>query len=385
MKKHCWFVGVLMLCSVVRCTNHTTDSTQIDWDTASILQKAQDYLSLTPETITSHVATRSAGGIHDYYSEGSYWWPNPKDPEGPYIRRDGYRNPENFREHKNVLREFTIMVTVLVAAYQLSEDDQYGLKAIEHLNAWFVHADTRMNPSLRYAQAVKGISTGRGIGIIDTLRLINVALCIELLEEGGLLKGENFKTIQKWFGDFGEWLTTHPYGHDERDNNNNHSTWWGAQVAAYASVAKRADLLAICQTEFKKQLDVQMAEDGSFPDELGRTKPFHYMNYNVRGWTNYADLASTPNENLWDYSSKNGKLKKAIDFAVSFYKNPQDWPYQTELEKEIHPHRNDFLVMAYWGLEEEEYLNIWNELTSNKKDLENADANLLIWKHKFSK
>jgi len=282
MKKHCWFVGVLMLC----------------------------------------------------------WWPNPKDPEGPYIRRDGYRNPENFREHKNVLREFTIMVTVLVAAYQLSEDDQYGLKAIEHLNAWFVHADTRMNPSLLYAQAVKGISTGRGIGIIDTLRLINVALCIELLEEGG---------------------------------------------AAYASVAKRADLLAICQTEFKKQLDVQMAEDGSFPDELGRTKPFHYMNYNVRGWTNYADLASTPNENLWDYSSKNGKLKKAIDFAVSFYKNPQDWPYQTELEKEIHPHRNDFLVMAYWGLEEEEYLNIWNELTSNKKDLENADANLLIWKHKFSK
>ncbi len=377
---------MLILFSVVRCNNHTTIlSSELDWDTTSILQKANIYLSMEPVTITSYVATRSAGGIHDYYSEGSYWWPNPADPEGPFIRKDGRRNPENFRAHKEALKNFSTVVTILVASYQISGNDKYIAKALEHLKAWFVHPDTRMNPSLLYAQAIKGINTGRGIGIIDTLWLINVALCVESLEEAELLKGENRDAIRKWFGDFGEWLTTHPYGHDERNNNNNHSTWWGAQVAAYARAANRKDLLAISQEQFKRQLEIQMAADGSFPDELGRTKPFHYMNYNLRAWTNYADLASTPDENLWKYNCKNGNLKKAIDFAIPYYKTPADWPYLTELEKEIHPHQNDFLVMAYWGLDDKEYLSIWNQLSRNEKDNDEGDANLVIWKSKFSK
>src|SRR4051812_4168789 len=33
---------------------------------------------------------------NDYYSEGPYWWPDPKNPKGPYIRKDGERNPGRF-------------------------------------------------------------------------------------------------------------------------------------------------------------------------------------------------------------------------------------------------------------------------------------------------
>ena len=35
---------------------------------------------------------------HDYFSEGDYWWPDPKNPGGPYIRRDGFSNPANFND-----------------------------------------------------------------------------------------------------------------------------------------------------------------------------------------------------------------------------------------------------------------------------------------------
>lgn len=358
--------------------------TELNLDTTAIIKKADQYLNIKPITITDFVATRSAGGIHDYYSEGSYWWPNPADPEGPFIRKDGQRNPNNFTAHKKVLKKFSSIVTTLIAAYKISNDEKYAAQAIEHLKAWFVDPNTRMNPNLRYAQAIKGINTGRGIGIIDTIRLINVAIGIEALENDKYLKGETLIETKKWFSDFSDWLTTHPYGIDERDNNNNHSTWWGAQVAAYASVAGRKDLLVLCQNQFKKQLELQMVADGSFPDELARTRPFHYMNYNLRAWTTFAQLASTKKENLWNYKSEQGTLQKAIDFAIPFYKNPKSWKYSTAIEKEIYPHKNDFLVLAYMGLKEKKYLKLWMDLDGKEKDNIIGDANLILWNNQCS-
>ena len=34
--------------------------------------------------------------------------PNPDDPDGPYIRRDGLSNPGNFNEHRESLRQMSI-------------------------------------------------------------------------------------------------------------------------------------------------------------------------------------------------------------------------------------------------------------------------------------
>lgn len=356
----------------------------LGFDTQKIIKAAEKYLEQKPVTITAFKAERSAGGIHDYYSEGSYWWANPDDPNGPFIRKDGKRNPNNFKEHKKALRDFCEIVTTLTAAYRLTQDERFAHHATEHIQAWFANSATRMNPSLLYAQAIKGISTGRGIGIIDTVRLINVAISILFLEEKKILKGENLAGVEKWFNDYSEWLTNHKYGIDERDHGNNHSTWWGAQVAAFAQVAKRVDILKKCQTQFKKQLDIQMAEDGSFPKELSRTKPFHYMNYNLRAWTVFALLASTPAENLWAYQSKNGTLQKAVDFATFFYNNPNTWGYPTELEKDIHPQRNDFLLFAYWGMDKKECLELWGKLGKNKSAHDIEEAHLVLWKNKIS-
>jgi hypothetical protein len=44
-----------------------------------------------------------------------------------------------------------------------------------------------MNPHLRYAQAIQGRVTGRGVGIIDTLHLVEVARAIEVLGEARVL------------------------------------------------------------------------------------------------------------------------------------------------------------------------------------------------------
>lgn len=349
----------------------------------SIVDKADSLLKIKPVTITSYPALRSQGGLNDYYSEGSYWWPDPTCASCPYIRKDGERNPENFKYHKLAIREFSESVSTLTSSYLLTHDVQYAEKAIAHLEAWFVTPETRMNPSLLYSQAIKGICSGRGIGVIDAVTLIHVALSTQYLIEENLLKGNLLTGVKSWFNEFSDWLSSHSYGIDEKNNNNNHSTWWGAQLSAYANVADRPDLIILCQAEFKKQLEIQMAEDGSFPRELSRTRPFHYMNYNLRAWTSFALLASTDSINLWGYQSENGSLEKAINFAKHYYKNPSLWQHTTAVEQSAQPKANDFLIFAFWGLEDTECKTIWADLMKASGPLKDKLSYILLWENKF--
>src|SRR5271166_2590055 len=66
-------------------------------DRARILKLADQALHLKPPAITDHVATNSAGGLHDFFSQADYAWPNPTNQTGlPYIGRDGESNPDVF-------------------------------------------------------------------------------------------------------------------------------------------------------------------------------------------------------------------------------------------------------------------------------------------------
>ena len=81
---------------------------KIDHD--RILHAADQYLSQPPVTITASSSQRSKGGKHDYFSEGDYWWPDPKNPNGPYIRRDGFSNPQNFNDHREALIRLSLII-----------------------------------------------------------------------------------------------------------------------------------------------------------------------------------------------------------------------------------------------------------------------------------
>src|SRR6266478_5028292 len=116
-----------------------------------IFNAANQYLSEKPITVTASSSPRSAGGRHDFFSEADYWWPDPKDPNGPYIQRDGMSNPDNFVEHRRALMRLSVQMPALVAASKLTNDNRYARAAASHLHAWFVDERTRMNPNLQYA------------------------------------------------------------------------------------------------------------------------------------------------------------------------------------------------------------------------------------------
>src|ERR1700726_2544553 len=136
-----------------------------------VLKAADRYLSEAAVTVTAASSPRSAGGKHDFFSEGDYWWPDPKNPDGPYIQRDGMTNPDNFVEHRRAMVRLSLIVPALAAAWKITKERKYADHAARHLRAWFIDDATHMNPNLLYAQAIKGRFTGRGIGIIDTLHL----------------------------------------------------------------------------------------------------------------------------------------------------------------------------------------------------------------------
>ena len=332
-----------------------------------VLPAADAFLKEQPITVTAHRAARSAGGVHDFFSEGDYWWPDPKNPEGPYVQRDGMTNPDNFVHHRHSMIRFSIHTATLTAAHKLTGDPKYANHALKHLQAWFVNKDTLMNPNLQFAQAIKGRTTGRGIGIIDTIHLIEVAQSAPLLQHAGFLKGDDLQTIQKWFADYLTWLTTSKNGLEEMNTKNNHATCWVMQVAAFASFTGDQEKLALCRKRFKEVLlPDQMAADGSFPLELKRTKPYGYSIFNLDAFATAAHILSTPRDNLWAFTTPDGRsMRKATDFLHPYLVDKSKWPHKPDvMYHEFWPVRCPslhFAALAY----DPKYFETWKSLEAS--------------------
>jgi hypothetical protein len=199
-------------------------------DRNRILTAAERYVSREPVTITAFPAKRSAGGLHDFYSQADYFWPNPKNPNGPYINRDGQSNPGNFDDHRKAMIALSVEMPALTAAWLLTADAKYGKRANDHLRAWFVTPATRMNPNLQYAQAVQNLVSGRSYGIIDTLHLVEVARAASLLTPS-VQSAHDEAGVKEWFRSYLDWLKTSERGKEERDTLNNHAMCWALQAA----------------------------------------------------------------------------------------------------------------------------------------------------------
>ena len=279
---------------------------------------ATAFLKEEPVTVTATSSPRSGGGRHDFFSEGDYWWPDSGNPGGPYVRRDGQSNPDNFVGHRQALMRMSRIVPALAAAWVLTGEPRFSEHAARHLRAWFLDENTRMAPHLRYAQAVHGRWPGRGVGVIDTIHLVEVAQALEALERAPGLSGAERDGVLRWFAEYLRWMTTAPNGIDEREAKNNHGTCWVMQVAAFARLTGNEELLAFCRDRFKTVLvPNQVAADGSFPLETARTKPYGYSLFNLDAMATVAWLLSTRTDDLWRFELPDGRgLRRAVAFMV---------------------------------------------------------------------
>jgi len=328
-----------------------------------ILVEANRYLLEEPITVTARRATRSSGGLHDYFSEGDYWWPDPKHPGGPYIRRDGMSNPENFNAHREALIRLSLIVPALAAAWELTGLRKYADHAGRHLRAWFVDPATRMNANLQYAQAIFGVSKGRGIGIIDTLHLVEPARAATELMAANVLEGG--KEVQDWFVDYLEWMRSSKNGQEERDAKNNHGTCWVLQAGEFARFTKNDEVMSWCRERFKIVLvPGQIAANGSLPLELARTKPYSYSLFDMDVLCGIAQSISTKNDDLWKFTTSDGRgLRKLMQFMYPYIKDKAAWPFAHDVEHfEDFPVRNPALLFSGLAYNKQDYIALWKTL-----------------------
>ena len=339
-------------------------------DRARVLKAANQYLKEQPITITASSSPRSTGGIHDFFSEGDYWWPDPANPDGPYIQRDGMTNPNNFVDHRRYLMRLSVQVPALAAAWRLTKDERYAKHAVKHLRAWFIDEKTRMNPSLQFAQAIHGRFTGRGTGIIDTIHLVEVSRAVEILKDSSSLNTNDLGGVVQWFIDYLQWMTTSKNGIDEREAKNNHGTCWVMQVAAFAELVGNRELTEYCRSRFKTVLvPNQIAVNGSFPEELRRTKPYGYSLFNLDAMATICELLSTPNDNMWTFTTSDGRgIGKAVEYMYPFIKNKKSWPLKPDVMYDSEwPMRHTSLLFAGRALRRPEYLELWKTLPADSK------------------
>jgi Alginate lyase len=330
-----------------------------------IMAQAAEYLTEQPVTVTAAHSDRSAGGLHDFFSEGDYWWPDPQNPSGPYIQHDGLTNTNNFVAHRHAMIRFSDIVATLTSAYILTGDEKYSKQVVKHLKAWFVDEDTKMNPNLLYGQAIKGRYTGRSTGVIDTIHLVEVAQSVMLLKNSPSFSAKDYEAVRAWFRDYLKWLTTHPYGLGERDAKNNHGICWSMQAAAFAKLVDDEDVLNWVRNEFKNvYLTRNMTNSGGFPAELGRTKPYGYSLFVIDAMAGIAQIASTPTDNLWTFQTVDGRgMAKGLEFIFPYFADKSKWPYPHDvLFWDDWPVRSPVLLFGGVALNKPEYLEVWKRL-----------------------
>ena len=297
-----------------------------------LTRDADRALRAGPFAVTHNELTPPSGNKHDYMSLAPYWWPNPNTANGlPYLRRDGAVNPERDQtSDRERLDNLVQSVKTLALGYFFTGREDYAVHGAMLLRAWFIDEATKMNPHLRYAQAVPGRNQGRGEGIIETHNLP------ELLDTVGLLNGSSQwrqaeqKALQEWFGKYLTWLIESAEGKAEAKAQNNHGTWYDVQVAAFALFAGRNDVAKQVLSEFSaKRIAKQIEPDGRQPRELERTQSWNYSIFNLEAFFSAASVGEKFGIDLWKFESPDKRsIRKALDWLAPYATGERKWNYK---------------------------------------------------------
>lgn len=296
-----------------------------------LLRDADSAMLFGPVSVMEKANIPPSGDKHDYMSLAPYHWPDPAKADGlPYIRKDGQTNPE-VKEYKDkeYLPELCESVYTLSVAYYFSGEKKYAEKASKLIRVWFLDPATKMNPNLNFGQAIKGVVTGRGAGLIDTRHLVKVVDAIGLLKGASAWSSQDQAGMEKWFTEFLDWMQTSKNGLDEMDAKNNHGVWYDAQRLSFALFTGQKELANKIVDNVKGRLDYQMDNSGFFPAELARTISLHYSVFVVDPLFTIAQMATHVNIDLWIYTSPTGKsLEKGFNALRPYLLQEKNWEGQ---------------------------------------------------------
>ncbi|MEQ8714015.1 MAG: alginate lyase family protein [Cyclobacteriaceae bacterium] len=327
-----------------------------------IVEEADEALEQPMVNVVDEGALPPSGDPHDYYSYSPYWWPDPENPDGPYIWRDGETNPDRTTSDVSRIEAMVDRVTSLVPTWYFTGDDRYAESAVEQLRAWFLNPETKMNPNVDFGQKRRGHSYNSPSGVLEAWRMHWVIDCAILLESFPGWTEEDAKALRGWFSQFATWMVESPTGIEESMQPNNHGSWYNAQLILYALYGENFDLASKQLDGMPARIFSQVFIDGRQPQELIRTRSLNYSIYNARALISVARLGRHLDYDLFAYRSLEGRsIRLAVDYMTPFILGEQEWPIV-----QIRSHSHGSAAQLYWnaakGFQDRKYANVLRKL-----------------------
>ena len=308
----------------------------------SLTAQADSWLGQGPWTVTDKPAPAPGGDPHDYLSQAPYWWPSePKTEDNPwgcpYVQRDGERNPEvdTGTDRPDIGKVFNSTTTLSLAWYytgekkyaehaaddsahlvrgpRLTDEPQPGPRAVHPLQVRrqghrhhrllaAVHVRPRRPRDPRHRGP--RVERGRPCGHARVERGLPRLARQLSLRRGGVGRGEQPRDL---------------HGHADsgtraRDREQ------GPRTGEASSTARA------------KRIDAQIAGDGTQPQELARTRSWHYSTFDLVAYTRLAAIGKHVGVDLWAYRGPQGQsLSRRSTICCPRRRRASRWPHP-ELE-----------------------------------------------------
>eukprot|EP01134_Creolimax_fragrantissima_P000984 CFRG0984T1 len=287
-----------------------------------------------------------SGDKHDYYSPSPYFWPNPNSTDGlPYIRKDGDRVPgsllwDEFSERYDRSRLASMFhnTTILALSWFFTDDIKYASQGAENVRVWFLNEETRMSPTMMYAQIRWGWddNVGANYGIIETKDLYFLLDAVRLFYKSGEFSDDEVSCLKKWLHQFATYLIESDQGTKEYRSFNNHGTYFDVQLASIAAFLDDVPLMLNYTQRTEARMLTQF-KHGVMPKEMERPTSLHYMMFGLQGWMTIATIANNIGIDLWNYSHRDSGPNPCIqDCAV--FTNPflnNSWSHKQENDENM--------------------------------------------------
>ena len=270
-----------------------------------------------------------APDMHYYCSIGTYWWPDPTNPNGKYVNRDGQTNPERADYDINLLTKMERRCTFLSLAFYLTGNPKYYDAFLDQISTWFINRKTYMYPNMEYSQVVPGYNNnkGRSVGMIDAYVFNSVLDAIRLVNTKKKMDGELLYMLKSWFLSFADWVERGNFGEELRKSTNNIGVASDVTLMnMYLFAGKKKLAKQIARDFYERRIEVQIDDEGKQNSELRRTNAMSYSIANLNYILDFCFLSREVKANF--YRTNKSKLNTAFSFIAQYIYGGIPFPYQ---------------------------------------------------------
>lgn len=351
-------------------------------ETEKEVLKIAERIVLTPIPIITDKSNSPSEDKRDFVSLSPYWH---LDEGGKPIQKDTVINPdiESYQDPKKlqtVKNAIYICSLAADATEDASQREKYLDYAVSAIKTWFINGETRMTPSLEFAQIKQGEENGNFYGIIDGAGLVQVVEGISNLSDAGLIDEETLDGAKKWFGQYLNWLLTSEKGIGKKNAENakerggekampnNHGTFYDAQVAYIADFLGKEEIVQGAIQSTKERIKTQITPDGEMPEETKRgDMSLDYQVFNLFALSEMAAIAKKHGVDLWGYETEDGRgIKKAFEYVNGQLESKDKTSFRYnragELYYSFRAASQAYGIDGYWDLPQ----RIYNDPLSNE-------------------